>query len=214
MDKTQKTTRAHPSSVPTLMGTGVEEKGVYNNRETLKYKIIEKDGPIEIRDYLPMITAEVTVPGDRRKAANKGFMILASYIFGKNAPREKLAMTSPVVEAQAGQKIAMTSPVVETANEGEWIIKFVMPAEYSLDRLPKPIDQPITFRAVEAKRQAVIRFSGIATHRVIANQTNLLLDFLKTKNLKAATAPCLYFYNPPYTLPWNRRNEVACEIEI
>ena len=55
------------------------------------YSLVERDGPIEIRDYAPQIIAEVVVEGDRRQASGRGFRPLAGYIFGDNQPREEIA---------------------------------------------------------------------------------------------------------------------------
>ncbi|HCR65033.1 MAG TPA: heme-binding protein, partial [Oceanicaulis sp.] len=80
------------------------------------YTLVERDGPIEIRDYAPQIIAEVVVDGDRRQASGRGFRPLAGYIFGDNQPREEIAMTAPVTSTRSGQEIAMTAPVTTEAD--------------------------------------------------------------------------------------------------
>ena len=78
------------------------------------YKVEKQDGSIEIRSYGPMIAAEAVVEGERKPAINEGFRLIAGYIFGKNEPQAKIAMTAPV-EQQKSQKIAMTAPVTSKA---------------------------------------------------------------------------------------------------
>lgn len=188
-----------------------DDENVYKNTETPKHKVIQKKGAIEIREYDPVLVAEVTVAGDRKEAASKGFWILATYIFGKNVPKEKVAMTSPVI-IKKGQKIEMTAPVSQFQNADGWIIQFAMPSKYSLDTLPEVVDKRITFRKTEQNRQAVIRFAGFANEEAIKRQTDSLMEFLNAQNLTATSAPYLYFYDSPVTLPWDRRNEVAIKI--
>ena len=57
---------------------------IVSNVEQAKYDVVETHGSIEIRDYAPMIVAEVSVPGDREKAISDGFRMIADYIFGNN----------------------------------------------------------------------------------------------------------------------------------
>ncbi|MBN8649776.1 MAG: heme-binding protein [Caulobacterales bacterium] len=76
------------------------------------YFVEHKLGAFEIRNYSPYLVAEVSVSGTRDAAINKGFRILASYIFGENHNKSKIAMTAPVSQTEnTRQKIAMTAPV-------------------------------------------------------------------------------------------------------
>ncbi|MDX1697161.1 MAG: heme-binding protein, partial [Thiohalobacterales bacterium] len=134
---------------------------IVSNVEQPKYEVIESQGAIEIRDYAPMIVAEVSVPGDREKAIGDGFRLIADYIFGNNASAQEVAMTAPVIQ-QPGEKIAMTAPVTRQGEEDVWVVRFVMPSEYSLQTLPRPNNAQVIIKAVAGSRFAVIRFSGRA----------------------------------------------------
>lgn len=171
------------------------------------------DGAIDVRAYGPLVIAEVTVSGDRRAAANAGFRPLADYIFGKNRPGPKIAMTAPVLQERVGETIAMTAPVLQekadsAADGTQWIVRFIMPAGSTLETLPQPVDPNVRLMAVPAQRLAVIRFSGIASEKALAEKTAELDRFLAARGL-TSTGEALYaFYNPPWTLPFLRRNEV------
>ena len=52
--------------------------------ESPRYKVVRKDNRFEIRDYDDYIVAEVRVDGDFTSALQKGFRVLADYIFGGN----------------------------------------------------------------------------------------------------------------------------------
>lgn len=88
-----------------------------------------------------------------------------------------------------------------------------MPAEYSLETLPKPNSKEVALISIPARRFAVIRFSGLAEDRAIKTHTEELQNYLVDQNLKAVGKPILAFYNPPWTLPFLRRNEVMIEVK-
>ena len=146
---------------------------------------------IEIRAYAPRIMA-VTGMDD----SNGGFRVLAGYIFGGNAEEEKIAMTAPVQQSMAGEK--------EMA--------FMMPAEYALEDLPKPEDQRVSFREAPAYTAAVIRFSGWASADKADENWQQLRRFLIAKDIDITGEPTLNQYNPPWTLPFMRRNEIIVPV--
>ena len=69
---------------------------VMSNVEQPQYTTVDSEGSIEIREYGPMIEAEVDVKGERSAAIREGFRSIAAYIFGDNKPRVKIEMTAPV----------------------------------------------------------------------------------------------------------------------
>ena len=184
---------------------------IMSNVEQARYDVFETHGTIEIRDYAPMIVAEVSVPGDREKAISDGFRLIADYIFGNNISSEKVAMTAPVIQ-QPGEKIAMTAPVIQQGSKGLWVVRFVMPSAYTMQTLPKPNNSEVILREIAGKRFAVIRFSGLARARSLAAHTKELEAFILENNLQAASEPVYAFFNPPWTLPFLRRNEVMIEV--
>lgn len=190
--------------------------------EQAKYEVASSHGNIEIRDYAPQIIAEVTVRGNRDDSANEGFRQIADYIFGNNQAQQSVAMTAPV-QQQASEKIAMTAPVLQQPEqlasaaesppeEKRWQVRFVMPSAYSLETLPKPNNPKVTLREVPASRYAAIRFAGTSSAENLQQHRQELEAFLKEKNLTALSVPTYAFYNPPWTLPFLRRNEVLIEI--
>ena len=183
--------------------------------EEPQFSILEKTSPFELRSYAPMILAEVKVEGNLDEASSQGFRLIAAYIFGQNQVSEKIAMTSPVVvEGQAPQsaKIAMTSPVTIESNAGQWTISFVMPAEYTMESLPKPLNSKVQLRQIPAVKRAVISFTGFYNENKIAERTLELEEWMKSKNLQGTGAPKFARYNPPWTLPFMRRNEIMIDI--
>ncbi len=184
---------------------------IVSNVEQPKYTVAEKHGSIEIREYGPMIVAEVEVSGERETAIQKGFRMIADYIFGNNISAQKVAMTEPVIQ-QPSEKIAMTAPVTQQVEGNQWKVRFVMPASYTMKTLPKPKNEAVNLKEIGNVRFAAIRFSGMGNEENLKKRTRELEQFLKEHQLKAISKPTYAFFNPPWTLPFLRRNEVMIEI--
>lgn len=183
--------------------------------EEPKYTVLEKEPPFEVRSYAPMIVAEVQVNGDLDDASSQGFRLIAAYIFGQNQVNQKIAMTAPVtVEDQAvkSAKIAMTVPVGIEPNAGKWTVSFVMPSEYTMDTIPKPINPLVQLRQIPAVKKAVIRFSGFYNQQKVDEKTLELEQWVKSRNLQSVGTPNFARYNPPWSLPFMRRNEVMINL--
>lgn len=196
--------------------------------EEPKFTLVSKEGAIELRQYAPFLIAETMVEGDMDEASNRGFRLIADFIFGNNQAASesgssaKIAMTAPVtvVPDASAQKIAMTAPVTVTAVESaanpmaarRWRVHFVMPSEYSLATLPKPKNSAVTIREVPAKQFAVLGYSGFNTESKVQQRTAELLSWVKAKNLNPLGPPQLSRYDPPWTLPMWRRNEIMVEL--
>jgi hypothetical protein len=178
--------------------------------EKPEYKIEVSDGAIEIRYYGPMIAAEAIVEGERKAAINEGFKLIAAYIFGANKPKDKIAMTAPV--QQQKRTIAMTAPVTQQGSGNDWSVRFIMPKSWTMETLPPPIDARVTLKPIPARRFVAITFSGVATNEAIEKHTEELRRYASAHKLATTGEPLLAFYNPPWTLPFFRRNEVMLEL--
>ena len=163
-----------------------------------KYQILQSDNKIEMRNYPELIVAEVTVAGERYASINEGFRILAGYIFGNN---------------QRKQTISMTAPVEQEKSKDGWIIRFIMPAEFNMSTLPTPTNKAIKFTSTKSKKYIAIQFNGFNSDENIQANTNLLLEYIKQKNIKTIGSPIMAFYNPPWILPFLRRNEILIELQ-
>jgi hypothetical protein len=181
------------------------------------FRIEKQDGDVEVRAYGPLIAAEAEVKGQRREAINEGFRLIAAYIFGANQPKAKIEMTAPV--EQQKQKIAMTAPVTQQgggARDGEggesWTVRFIMPKAWTMETLPAPSDSRVRLEPIPPRRFLAIRFSGFAGDDAIRERTDELRRYAETNGLAIKGEPVLAFYDPPWTLPFMRRNEVMFEL--
>jgi hypothetical protein len=185
--------------------------------EEPKYTLLEKDQAFELRAYTPKIIAEVIVDGDMREASSKGFRLIADFIFGNNTAQsgksEKISMTAPVSMELRAEKISMTVPVgVQQASDG-WKVYFVMPSQYALETLPKPNNPLVGIKQIPSQKFAVVRFSGLVDEEKMANKVVELTHWIEIKKLKMIGGPELARYNPPWTLPFLRRNEVMIAVD-
>jgi hypothetical protein len=192
------------------------------------FEVLERDGRIELRRYPPYLIAETVVDGDLGTASNRGFRVLAGYIFGDNRSvggpggSARIEMTAPVTAEPSPEKMAMTAPVTVEPQGGpdtdalargnRWVIRFVMPRAYTLDTLPRPTNPAVTLREAPGGRFAVVVFSGFAGEGAVREATTELLAWVDARGLKAAGTPQLARYDPPWRLPFWRRNEVMVAV--
>jgi hypothetical protein len=186
--------------------------GIRSGTEEPSFTVDRHVGGVEIRNYGPRVAAQTTIEADEEAARNEGFRRLARYIFGGNTAKTKIAMTAPVAQKQS-EKIAMTAPVATARGAaGEWVIRFFMPSEHSLESLPVPNDERVQLVGVPAETVAVLRYSGTATLDAIASHTDQLLKTLRDNGFTTDGEPFSWFYDPPWTIPFRRRNEVAVKL--
>lgn len=183
------------------------------------YKVIAQDKNIEIRQYDPMIVASVLVEGARDEAINKGFQKLADFIFGNNTlpnqkASDKIAMTAPVIQ-EPSEAIEMTAPVIQESVNNQWVIRFVMPEHYTMETLPKPNNDDVKISQTDTMTRAVVRFSGFATNNNLQKHENMLRAWLDNNDQYIIDGvPYFAFYDPPWTLPFLRRNEVMIPVKM
>jgi DNA gyrase inhibitor GyrI len=175
------------------------------------YRIVESHGDIEIREYPPLLVAEVRVKGERYRAINDGFRLLADYIFGNNKANTKIAMTAPVL--QQGTQIAMTAPVLQQQEGKEWVVRFVMPSTYTQETLPIPVNPLVKIISLPALKYVVIKFTGWNSDGNLTKHLEVLQAYAASHQLAVTGDPVMAFYNPPWILPFLRRNEILLELK-
>jgi hypothetical protein len=197
------------SAIAQVAEAGGTIVGIRHGTEEPAFTVEREVDGVQIRRYGPRIAAETAVAAGEESARNEGFRRLAQYIFGANSGKAKIAMTAPVAQ-QHNEKIAMTAPVAaQRTPSGEWVIRFFMPSKYTLDTLPTPNDDRVHLVTVPAESVAVLRFSGTIGPDVVAARTRQLVGTLDRNGIEPAGDPLAWFYDPPWTLPFRRRNEVV-----
>ncbi len=193
--------------------------------EEPRFDVIVSQPPFELRHYAPTLIAQTLVDGDMDSASNQGFRLIANYIFGNNIAvgsdqAAKIAMTAPVTVEPHSSKIAMTASVTIEPQSGDtrvsgahqWRIHFVMPSQYTMATIPKPNNNAVTLHELPRKYMAVYRYSGFNTQARVQEKTEEALAWAKQQSLKVVGTPQLSRYDPPWTLPMFRRNEIMVEV--
>ncbi len=103
----------------------------------------------------------------------------------------------------------MTVPVISDERR----MSFVMPKEYKLSDLPRPLDPKVRIDEVAGRVLAVVRFRGYAREKDVEEKKKALMDAVKHHGLKAIGETFEMYYNGPGTPGFMRRNEVAVEVE-
>ncbi|KAM0001410.1 putative SOUL hem-binding protein [Helianthus debilis subsp. tardiflorus] len=190
--------------------------------ETVKFKVLSRNDQYEIRELEPYFVAETTMPGKYGfdlNGSSQSFNVLAEYLFGKNTANEAMEMTTPVLTRRTqsgGEAMDMTTPVITKRMEDQdkWKMSFVMPSKCG-SNLPLPKNSAVTINEVPAKTVAVVAFSGFVTDEDVMRRESKLRDALKNDSQFKVISGALVEvaqYNPPFTLPFTRRNEISLEV--
>lgn len=162
------------------------------------YKVLESDNQYEIRYYPEAVMASTFSTATSYEEISKaGFRKLASYIFGGNDQRQKIAMTAPVY-----------MDITDTGSS----MSFVMPADFTLANLPVPKDMSIQLSTSKADYVAVLSFGGFASDKKIAAKTAQLKSLFLQNSISYDGNFRYLGYNPPYQL-LGRKNEIMVSIE-
>ncbi len=180
--------------------------------EKPKYEVLEKDGRFELRQYLPHIVAETEVEGAFEKVTNEGFRRLLSYIKGNNKTRSSISMTAPVSQEASAETISMTAPVSQQKQGETWRITFLMPAKYTMDTLPEPLDRRVRLTQEPGQLIAALRYSGNWSKIRFKKNEARLREFIESLNLTPSGETIFARYNPPFLPGFLRRNEVLIPV--
>ncbi len=190
--------------------------------EEPQYRVVERDGAYELRDYSAYLLAETRIEASFLDAGNVAFSRLFRYISGNNVGREKISMTAPVTQAAAssqaasragtGERIAMTAPVNQVADGAGFLVGFVVPAKYTRETVPQPLDPSVRIREVPAQLTATWRYSGRWTEANFRVAQQELGAVLRARGLVVAGEPVIARYNPPFMPTFLRRNEVLVPV--
>jgi len=209
------------SKIIFLMAISISQVGCsvfgIRSEENPRYVVVKQSDYKEIRAYSAYIVAKTTVSGEYKQAQKDAFKILAGYIFGGNEKKQQISMTAPVAVVPSAQgqseKISMTAPVMVAESAQGWTMTFMMPSAYRLEDLPTPNDKRIQFEAVPEKTFGVIRFSGWENNRKNGEKATELREWLGSiPQYKVIGTPVFAGYDPPWTIPFLRKNEIMLEL--
>jgi hypothetical protein len=189
------------SGLGSIVGLHLEEQP--------RFALLVHDTNKEIRRYAPTLIATTRTDGTRSTTSNQSFRILAGYIFGQNRKHTQIAMTAPVLQTSDSEAIPMTAPVVVTPGAGQYAMTFTLPSAYTLKTAPEPLDPRVQIVEVQSELLAAIRFSGSTSEsKELAHEAELRCWLALQAGYEVAGPQRFASYDPPFTLPFRRRNEV------
>ena len=184
------------------------------NVEEHGYKTTVKEDKFEVREYEEIITIQTTVKGNYKEASSQGFRRLAGYIFGNNIKKDLDKKDAEISKKkEESEKIAMTAPVYQEKQKDTWVMSFTIPKGYTLETLPTPKDKRVVFKTIPAKKVATLTYTGSLTEKAIEDHIKKLEKWIQDKGHQKLSEPRSAGYNPPWTLPFTRRNEIHIDIK-
>ena len=162
------------------------------------FALLKTVNNIQIRQYDEYIIAKTTEPLSTSNPDNNMFRTLASYIFGKNEKQKNIPMTAPVTTFK---------------NDTSYDMIFYMLDSNSVDDLPKPSGQNITFEKFNLGKCAVISFSWFTSDWKIKKYEKKLKKFIENNGYTQTSHFMVNRYDSPWKFPWNRKNEVLVQIK-
>jgi DNA gyrase inhibitor GyrI len=170
--------------------------GLRANTESARYKVLEKSGKIEIREYAEHLVATTSTSG---AGSNNSFGRLFRYISGENEDSKKISMTTPVF-----------MPATPDGRTTE--MQFVLPADVAQSGAPAPSSKSVSLKRMPSGRYAAIRYGGRSNAKVQKERLAGLRAYLDKEGLEPVGNPLFAGYDPPWTPALLRRNEVLLRL--
>lgn len=187
------------------------------NTEEPAYSVLQNEERFEVREYGSMVIAETLVDSDFDDAGDIAFRRLFAYISGDNKSTTEIRMTAPVMawdeKRSSGEKISMTAPVTGEKSAQGWLFAFVLPSDYTLATAPVPDSSEVELKLVPARKAAVVRYSGSWNEAGYERNLAALQKWMQQNSLEGSSLARIAGYDPPWTLPFLRRNEIIIDLK-
>ena len=189
----------------TLLEAALSVLGIRGTYEEPRYAVVERlDRGVEIRAYEGRVAVETDAKGQQDGEA---FGRLFRYITGANGGGRRIVMTRPF--KSEGRLIAMTVPVEQGA---VGTMRFYLPRAVVEAGAPEPTEPGVRLARIPPERLAVLRFSGTASPAARDEQASILTMVIEAAGRKPTDQPFFMGYDPPFSVPFLRRNEVAVRL--
>jgi hypothetical protein len=157
-------------------------------------ELIRDYGTFELRRYPAHVLVEVESTGDFISAGSRAFRPLVSYISGKNAADQNIAMTAPVAQSTIGVD--------------RYLVTFVLPAGTDPATVPAPRDASVRVRNVEPYEAAVLGFSGGWSEKRYADAVAKLRAAITAEGLEPNGELIFARFDPPWKPGFLKYSEV------
>lgn len=196
-----------------ILGSAINVFGIRTG-ESPRYEVIHQDGELEIRRYPAQLRASTFVAGPYVTSTGAGFHRLADFISGHNSPSAGRHQAGSVAQPDArGEQIAMTTPILQAPAEGGWTMAFILPRKYTFSTAPKPLDKDVELQQVPVQTMAILRYTGSVDEERIQRKFRELRGWVQSIGWRSISEPLAASYDPPFTIPFLKRNEVLVRAE-
>ena len=161
--------------------------------EEVKFDIVHKNEIYEIRKYSDRLVAQAINDKD-----SGTFRKLFNYISGEN---------------NSSKKIEMTTPVTQMKKNNVSFMQFYLPSEFNKKTTPIPTNSDVEITLMKEGYFAVIRYSGRSSDKNFIKYSKILREKLLEDKILINGFAIQATYNPPWTLPPFRRNEVMFNVK-
>lgn len=187
--------------------------------EQQPYQVVHDYGAFEVRRYPQHVVADVTVDSSFESAGNRAFRHLFAYISGANSTSSKIAMTAPVLQRDAHPDGAASSHIeaadpLTLSQEESYRVSFVLPASVTSSSAPAPADRAVRLRTVSESIVAATRYSGRWSEARYRARLERLRADVRAAGLTPIGEGTSARFDPPFTPPFLRRNEVLIDVEL
>jgi len=161
--------------------------------EEVKFDIVHKTEIYEIRKYPERLVAQAINDKD-----NATFRKLFNYIGGAN---------------NFSEKIEMTTPVTQTKKNNVFFMQFYLPSKFNKKTTPIPSNSDVKITLMKERYFAVIKYSGRSSDKNFTKYSEILYKKLLDDKILINSFAIKATYNPPWTPPPFRRNEVMFNVK-
>ena len=177
------------------------------------YKVVQKADSYEVRAYEPFVVVEVVLSGPEDETIERGFSLLAGYVYGQNAADKKFDLTAPVMQTPLLGVSQGSDPAILSEDRSEWLVQLMLPKAYPLSELPEPLDPRVKLKQLQSRKFAVIRYSGSWLKSNYDEHLDILKQAISQAGLVAQGQPVFARYDPVYTLWHFRTNEMWVKVQ-
>ena len=197
-----------------LLLTGCDVLGYASFFEQPNYTVLEKlPGSIEIRKYEMRTFAESQVNGTDMTARRNCFRLLLNYISGANENAEKIRMTVPVSTPQIQLKEPKIDTLATSIENNTYTMRFFLPRDFSIKSAPTPENQGVSIGQIPPQVEASLRYNGSQSDSRAKIHQERLIAALNSSEWRPTKTPSALYYNPPFSVPILRRNEITVPVE-
>jgi len=198
--------------VTQILGSAVNIFGIRTG-ESPKYVVLHEDGELEIRRYVSLLRVKTFIPGDYAASMEVGLKRLGSFVSGHNSGNVRLYPESGIQTDLRGEHIATTTPVLQSPIADGWAMAFILPRKYTFSTAPKPLDEKVELEHMPTQTMAILRYSGSVDEECIQRKFRELRGWVQSIGWRSISEPMSAQYDPPFTIPFLKRNEVLVRAE-